>query len=87
MPVSNLLKSTAGTSPFCNQQAGILSREHQGCRRTHQADWNEMVRLAASAAASHTFDEKTLRISLAEIARRSYGDGATINQDRQKTLR
>ena len=46
-----------------------------------------MVRLAASAAASHTFDEKTLRISLAEIARRSYGDGATINQDRQKTLR
>ena len=37
MSVSNLLKSTVGTSPFCNQQAGILSREHHGCRRTHQA--------------------------------------------------
>ena len=39
-----------------------------------------MVRLAAAAAASHTFDEKSLRLSLAEIARRSYGDGATVNQ-------
>ena len=39
-----------------------------------------MVTAAAQAAASHNFDEKTLRISLAEIARRSYGDGATVNQ-------
>ena len=28
MPLSNLLKSAAGTCPFCNQKAGILSREH-----------------------------------------------------------
>ena len=45
MPLSNLLKSAAGTCPFCNQKAGILSREHQGCRRTHQAGWDEMVHL------------------------------------------
>ena len=52
MPFSNLLKSAAGTCPFCNQKAGILSREHQGCRRAHQAGWNEMVRLASGAARS-----------------------------------
>ena len=31
-------------------------------------------------ARSHAFDEKTLRLSLAEIARNSYGDGTTVNQ-------
>ena len=80
MPLSAFLKSVAGTCPFWRQKAGIISREHQSCRRTHQAGWNEMVSLAASAAASHTFDEKSLRLNLAEIARRSYGDGYTVNQ-------
>ena len=80
MPLSNLIQTLAGTCPFCQQKAGILSREHSQCRRTHRAGWNEMVSLAASAAASHTFDEQSLRLSLAEIARRSYGDGATVNQ-------
>ena len=80
MPLSNILKSAAGTCPFCNQKAGILSREHPECRRAHQAGWHEMVSLAASAAASHTFNEQSLRLSLAEIARRSYGDGNTVNQ-------
>ena len=70
MPLSNLLKSAAGTCRFCRQQAGILSREHPQCRRTHQAGWNEMVHLAAQAAASHNFDEKTFLLYLAEIARR-----------------
>ena len=80
MPLSNLIQTLTGTCPHCGQKAGILSREHPECRRTHQAGWNEMVSLAASAAASHTFDEQSLRLSLAEIARRSYGDGATVNQ-------
>ena len=39
-----------------------------------------MVALAAEAARTHSFDEKALRLSLAEIARRSFGDGATVNQ-------
>ena len=39
-----------------------------------------MVNLAADAARTHNFDEKTLRLSLAGIARRSYGDGNTVNQ-------
>ena len=58
MPLSSLLKSAAG----------ILSREHPDRRRTYQAGWNEMVRLAGAAAASHTFDVKSLRLSLAETA-------------------
>ena len=70
----------AGTCPFCNQKAGILSREHQGCRRTFHAGWDEMVRLASGAARSHEFHANSLQVSLAEIARRSYGDGSTVNQ-------
>ena len=80
MPLSNLLKSAAGTCPFCRQKAGILSREHTECRRTYQAGWDEMVHLAAQAAASPQFDEKSLRLNLAEIARRSFRDGATANR-------
>ena len=78
MPLSTILKSAAGTCPFCNQKAGILSREHPQCRRTYQAGWNEMVRLAGFAARSHEFNPNSLRVSLAEIARRSFGDGSTV---------
>ena len=78
MPLSNLLKAAAGTCPFCRQKAGILSREHPDCRRTFQAGWNEMVELAAHAAKSHEFHVNSLRVSLAEIARRSYGDASTV---------
>ena len=49
MPLSNLLKSAAGTCLFCNQKASILSREHPGCGRTYQADWQEMVGLPGGA--------------------------------------
>ena len=78
MPLSNLLKSAAGTCRFCRQKAGILTRQHSECRRTHQAGWNEMVRLAADAARSHEFNPNSLQVSLAEIARRSYGNGSTV---------
>ena len=78
MPLSNLLKSAAGTCPFCSQNAGILSREHPVCRRAHRAGWNEMVELAAHAAKSHEFNPNSLQVSLAEIARRSYGNGSTV---------
>ena len=78
MSLSNLLKLAAGTCPFCHQKAGILSREHPECRWTYQAGWNEMVRLAGGAAGSHEFHANTLQVSLAEIARRSYGDESTV---------
>ena len=87
MPISNLLKSAAGTCPFCSQKAGILSREHPDRRRTHQAGWHEMVQLATQAAGSRTFDKKSLRLSLTEIARRSYGDGTTVNQSLEEGLK
>ena len=53
MPLSTFLKSAAGTCPFCNQKAGILSREHPDCRRTYQAGWNKMVRPAARVPRSN----------------------------------
>ena len=80
MPLSNLLKSVAGTCRFCRQQAGILSREHPQCRRSHQAGWNEMVHLAAEAAKSHEFHGNSLQVSLTVIARRSYGDASTVGR-------
>ena len=78
MPLSNLLKSAAGTCPFCNQKAGIISREHPHCRRTFQVGWNEMVQLAAQAAGSHEFNPNSLQVALTEIARRSFGDASTV---------
>lgn len=84
MPFSNLLKSAAGTCQFCGQKAGVLARDHSGCRRTFDAGFQEMAALAAEAARTHTFDEKSLRLSLAEIARRSYGDSATVNHTPKK---
>ena len=80
MPLSNLLKSAAGTCPFCNQKAGILSREHPECRRTHQAGWDEMVRLAGGAAGSRDFDESHLRLTLSAVAKISFGNEDTVNQ-------
>ena len=47
MGLSSILKSAAGTRPFCHQKAVILSRKHPGCRRTYQAGWNETINLAA----------------------------------------
>ena len=78
MPLSNLLRSAAGTCPHCGQKAGILSREHQECRRAHRAGWNEMVQLAAQAARSHEFNPSSLQVTLTEIAKRSYGDASTV---------
>ena len=78
MPLSNLIHTITSTCPFCRQKAGILSREHPECRRTHQAGWHEMVRLAHGAARSHEFNPNALRVSLTEIARRSFGDASTV---------
>ena len=80
MPLSNLLKSAAGTCPFCRQKAGILSREHPECRRAHQAGWHEMVQLAAQAAGSPDFDEGHLRLTLSAVAKISYGNEDTVNR-------
>ena len=39
-----------------------------------------MVRLAGDAARFHEFNPNSLQVSLAKIARRSFGDGSTVNQ-------
>ena len=80
MPLSNLLHAAAGTCPHCGQKASIIARAHRDCQETFQVGWTEMVNLAAEATRTHQFDEKTGRLSLAEIAGRSYGNGTTANQ-------
>ena len=80
MPLFNVLKSTAGTCPFCNQNAGIFRRTHSQCERTYTAGWHQMVQIAAQAAGPPDFDENRLRLAMADIARRSYGNGDTVNQ-------
>ena len=80
MPITQFLHVLAGTCPFCNQKAGILGREHQGCRRTFRAGWHEMVQLAAHAAGSRDFDEGHLRLTLSAVAKISYGNEDTVNQ-------
>ena len=78
MVLRNLLRSAAGTCPFCHQKAGILSREHPECRRAHRTGWDEMVELALDAAKSHEFNPNSLQVALTEIARWSYGDASTV---------
>ena len=71
------MKSVAGTCRYSGNKAKLFARDHPECRRTFDVGWNRMVELAAR---SHAFDEKALRLSLAEIARNSYGDRNTVNQ-------
>lgn len=80
MLLSNLPHAITATCHSCSQKAGIISLEHQGCRWTYQVGWDEMVSFAAQAAGSPTFDDKTLRLVLAETVRRCYGDGNTVNR-------
>ena len=49
MPLSSMLKSAAGTCPFCYQKAGIISRQYPECRPTYQTPWDgSPARRAAS---------------------------------------
>ena len=79
MPFSTILKSAAGTCRYCGKKAGGLTGDHLDCKTAHQSGWDRMVELAADAARFHAFDEKTLRLSLAEIARSTHGNGTTVN--------
>ena len=79
MSLSHLVKPASAACPFCHEKAGILSREHSQYRRPYDRGFREMVKLAAETARTHRFDEKALRLSLAKIARRSHGDGNTVN--------
>jgi hypothetical protein len=65
MPIAQILQSLKGTCRFCRQQAGLLQRDHQDCQETHRSGWQEMIQLAAQAATARTFNEQTLRQTLA----------------------
>ena len=73
MPLSNLLRSAPGTCRHCRRKSTVIARVHRDCQAASDAGWNEMVTIAVVAARTHVFDEKTLRLTLAGIAGRSYG--------------
>ena len=68
MPLATLLNSATGTCRHCRRKAGVVARTHRECQ------------VAFDAARTHDFDEKTLRLALAGIARRSCGNGTTVNE-------
>ena len=80
MPLSNLLRTAAGTCRYGGNKAGLIARDHPECRRTYDAGFQEMVNLGADAARTYAFDEKSLSLTLAAIAKRSYGNGSIVNQ-------
>ena len=64
MPISNILKSAAGTCQYCGNKAGLIARDHPECRRTHDAEFREMVDLAAEADRTRNLDGKSTRLTL-----------------------
>ena len=80
MPLSNLIQSLSGTCRYCGQNAGFLRKQHGQCRDLHASGYQEMVQLAAQAAAAHTFNEAALRQTLSDIAQRSRATGEDIDR-------
>ena len=63
-----------------SQKCGLVSHESMHCRKTLQADRSEMINLAAQAIRPRNFSARAMYLAPAEIARRFFGDGATVNQ-------
>ena len=46
---------------YCNQNAGFLRKQHGPCRDLHATGIQEITKLAAQAADTHTFNEAAFR--------------------------
>ena len=60
MPLSNLLRTAAGTCRYCGNKAGILNRDHPECRRTFDAGWMGHRRAKQSSAEERQSQTATL---------------------------
>ena len=87
MPLRQFFQSLNGTCRYCGQQAGIFHRNHQECQEAHQSGWEEMIQLAAQAAAAHSFNKATLRQTLGAIAQRSRATGEDIDRALEEGFR
>ena len=67
--------------------AGFLQTQHRPCRDIHTADIQEMVQLAAQAAAANTFNEAALRQTLSAIAQRSRATDEDIDRALEEGFR
>ena len=65
MPFSSILKSVTGTCRYCRRKASIIARAHWDCQENFQTGWTEMLAIAAGAARTYQFDERTLRLTVA----------------------
>ena len=65
MPFSSISKPATGTCRYCRRTASIIARAHRDCQENFQTGWTEMLAIAAGAARTYQFDEKTLRLTLA----------------------
>ena len=80
MPLTKFIQSLKGSCRHCGQPAGLFQYRHSQCRQTHTAGIQEMVQLAAQAAAAHTFNEAALRQTLSDIAQCSRATGEDIDR-------
>ena len=80
MPLSSLLKSAAGTCPFCRQKASILSREHPECAGPTRPAGRRWYSSPPKPPGSRDFDESHLRLTMSVVAKTSYGNENTVNQ-------
>ena len=87
MPLAQFLQSMRGRCRYCEQQAGVLQRDHPECRDTYQAGIQEMVSLVTKAATDHSFNETALRQSLSAIANRSRATGEDIDRALEEGFR
>ena len=78
--MTKIIDSLSGTCRYCGQQTGLLLCNHQECRETHEASWQEMVSLVTQAARDHFFNEAALRQSLSDIANRSYATDEEVER-------
>ena len=80
MPFTKIMDSLANTCRYCGQKAGAFQQDHQECRETHHAGWQEMVPLVTRAATDHSFNEAALRQTIQAITQRSRATGEDIGR-------
>ena len=63
-----------------SRKDSAVNRERRDGKKTSRARWTKGTNPAAEAARTNNFGEKTLLLTLADIACRPYGDGINVNQ-------
>ena len=87
MTLARILQSLNSNCRYCGQQTGLFQRDHPECRQVHEYGFQEMIQLAAQAAAAHSFNEAALRQTLQAIAQRSRAADQDIDRALEEGFR